>query len=277
MYDAEHRLRDRIFTRAVAQRMTHPIATLSAGLSTAVPIAAGLPIPVAVLAGLGGWAAAVLPAVMSRRSRAVTYDQLTEPWASFVREAQDAAARYRTALGTVPDGVIRDQLVTIGGRIEDGVVECSLIASRGTALDAAMGSLDSVEETQGRLEVLSSRTDETAEETRRSLRAQLRTTERLADTRQRVSEQLHLLDARLDEAVARAVELGLSADQFDVDSAGRLGSAIEAVVGDMESLRQALEESSELGLPRPTESPVRPRHVPQPNPTSAPDPERSTP
>jgi len=53
--------------------------------------------------------------------------------------------------------------------------------------------------------------------------------------------RLQLLDARLDEAVARAVELSLNAD---VGALGGLGSDVDAVVGDMEALRQALEETN---------------------------------
>jgi hypothetical protein len=245
------RLRDRVFTRAVARRMTHPVATLTAGAAAAVPIAVGSPVWVGVLTGVGGWALAVAPAVVRRR-RTPTVDprRLPEPWAGFVREAQDAAARYHRALGTVPAGAVRQRLEEVAARVADGVEECFKIASRGAALDSASSSLDITDETHRLIASLEGRSDETARQTRNALQAQLDAAHRLAETRRQVSEQLHLLDARLDEAVARAVELGLSADRLDPAHAGRLGTDIDAVVGDMESLRQALEETSALTLDR---------------------------
>jgi hypothetical protein len=244
----ELRLRDRVLTRAVARRMTHPVPTLTAGMTAAVPIAVGWPLWLSLVSGITGWAIAVLPAVASRPSTTPTVDpqRLPEPWAGFVREAQDAAARYERALRTVPAGVVRDRLEAVAARVADGVAECFKIASRGAALDSANESLDITDQTHRLIASLEGRTDDTARQTRDALQAQLDAAQRLAATRRQVSEQLHLLDARLDEAVARAVELGLSADRLDPAYAGRLGTDIDAVVGDMESLRQALEETTAL-------------------------------
>ena len=55
-----------------------------------------------------------------------------------------------------------------------------------------------------------------------------------------VSDRLRLLDARLDEAVTRAIELSVRAD--NPDELSGLGDDIDALVGDMESLRQGLDE-----------------------------------
>lgn len=55
------------------------------------------------------------------------------------------------------------------------------------------------------------------------------------ETRQR----LELLDAQLDEAVAGVVELSLR--QGDPAEAGALGNRVGGLVGEMESLRLALE------------------------------------
>ncbi len=54
-------------------------------------------------------------------------------------------------------------------------------------------------------------------------------------------DRLRLLDARLDEAAARAVELSVEAS--DEGMLG-LSSDVDDVVTDMEALRQALEETS---------------------------------
>ena len=54
-------------------------------------------------------------------------------------------------------------------------------------------------------------------------------------------DRLRLLDARLDEAAARVVELSVEAS--DEGMLG-LSSDVDDVVTDMEALRQALEETS---------------------------------
>jgi hypothetical protein len=62
----------------------------------------------------------------------------------------------------------------------------------------------------------------------------------MIDAVQDARTQLRLLDARLDEAVTRAVELSLrSAGDADVSG---LGSDVESLVQDMEALRAALED-----------------------------------
>ena len=54
-------------------------------------------------------------------------------------------------------------------------------------------------------------------------------------------DRLQRLNAELAEAVARAVELSLSA--ADIGALQPLGSDVENVVGELEALRQALEET----------------------------------
>jgi hypothetical protein len=55
-------------------------------------------------------------------------------------------------------------------------------------------------------------------------------------------EKIQMLNARLDEAVARAVELSITAE--DVGELGGLGGDVEDVVSEMETLRVSLEEVS---------------------------------
>jgi hypothetical protein len=69
----------------------------------------------------------------------------------------------------------------------------------------------------------------------------------MASVAQQARDQLRLLDARLDEAVTRAVELSLQTGD-DADLTG-LGSDVDNLVLDMEALRAALEETS--GNPTP--------------------------
>ncbi len=54
-------------------------------------------------------------------------------------------------------------------------------------------------------------------------------------------DRLRLLDARLDEAVARAVELSLGAG--DAAAAGGLQGDVDQLVEEMEALRVALDDA----------------------------------
>lgn len=241
-------LRDRLLTRRVARRMTSPAAIVAAGAGSAVVIAVGAPLAAAAAAGAAAWAAAVAVSVERAPKRPVRDARsLPPPWADYVREAQDAARRYERATSGIDHGPVRDRLVAIGDRVADGVEECWLIANRGVALDRAAMSLEDPNLIRRRIAELDGRTDPTAEQTRQALQAQADAIDRLARTRRDVAERLQLLDARLDEAVARAVELGLNADRGDVGLAGSIGSDIETVVTDMEALRQALDETNALG------------------------------
>jgi DNA anti-recombination protein RmuC len=73
-----------------------------------------------------------------------------------------------------------------------------------------------------------------------SLQSQIATARRLQEVTRDTAEQLRLLDARLDEAVARAVELSLSGDSGKLTG---LDSDVDDLVAEMEALRQALEET----------------------------------
>jgi hypothetical protein len=78
-----------------------------------------------------------------------------------------------------------------------------------------------------------------------SLRAQLGTVERLERVIADADSRLRLLNARLDEAAARTIELAVQAG--DVSDLGGLGHDVDQMVDEMEALRQAIEETSSAG------------------------------
>ena len=93
---------------------------------------------------------------------------------------------------------------------------------------------------------------ETYARTAEALNSQLASARRLEDVIGRADAELRLLDARLAEAVTRAIEL--SAHAGDATDLGRLGDDVDGVVSEMEALRQALDEA---GGPRPSEPTLR--------------------
>ena len=84
--------------------------------------------------------------------------------------------------------------------------------------------------------------DSVASQVAASLDAQRAAADRLDGVQQDAQARLRLLDARMDEALVRAVEL--SAQSGPSAELGGLGADVDSLVTDMEALRQALEEAN---------------------------------
>ena len=238
------RLPERYLNARTARAITAPSAIVLAGAGAAAAIVAGLPLAAVVGAGALAWAARVAFG-LPRKARGDRIDPfvLSAPWRKSVHEALQAERRFDAAVKKADPGPLRDRLAEIGLRIDEGVRECWRVAQRGDAMEEGLKTLD-VESTQRELieieREMRGEHDPRLERARESLRAQLHSTQRMIDAVQDARTQLRLLDARLDEAVTRAIELSLrSAGDADVSG---LGSDVESLVQDMEALRAALED-----------------------------------
>src|SRR3546814_17855409 len=80
------------------------------------------------------------------------------------------------------------------------------------------------------------------ERTMEALRAQMATVERLEGVIGEADGRLRLLNARLDEAAARTIELSVRAS--DWSAPGGLGRDADDLVSEMEALRQATADES---------------------------------
>ena len=234
----------------MAEAVVSPSAILMAGAGTALGIATGLG-PLAVLAGAAAWAVRVAMAV-PRRPAGERIDpfQVGDPWRRFVQDAQQAERKFEGVVARARSGPIQERLEAIGRRIGDGVSECWRIARQGDALDGALRSLNEQEIYAELLEVQEERRrlrgNEQAEaslaRTQTAIEAQLASGQRLRAVADDARNRLRLLNAQLDEAVARSLEISLQAG--DVTQLGSLTQDVEGVVHELESLRQALEETS---------------------------------
>jgi hypothetical protein len=195
----------------------------------------------AALVAIGVAAVAAIAAVMRRRRptlRAVPIDPfvLSEPWRRSVSAAQAAQRRYKEIVAATPAGPLRTNMESITRQVQRGVEECWFIAKRGDELDAALNRLDSVS--------LRTRLEQASDDaTRASLQAQLDSAERIRSTRDSTDQRLRLLNTRLGELLAQAAEVSVGAD-----STGELGSAVDDVVTQLQSLRLALDD---VNNPRP--------------------------
>ncbi len=189
----------------------------------------------AIIVAIAVVAVVALVAMLRRRrptSRSVAIDPfvLSEPWRRSVSAAQAAQRRYVEIVAATPAGPLRSNMESITRQVKHGVEECWLIAKRGDELDAALTRLDSPS--------LQSRLDIAADEsTRASLQAQLDSAQRIRTTRDDTHERLRLLHTRLGELVAQAAEVSVGAD-----TTSDLGSAVDDVVTQLESLRLAVED-----------------------------------
>lgn len=243
--------RDRFFSRPVANAMMSPGAILLAGAGAGVAILSGLPLIVAPVAAVGAWAARVLVAVPSNEpTMKIDPFKLPQPWRDPVTEALKAQVRYEKAVQLSQGGAIRARLKAIGERIADGVDQVHRIAQRGYQLSEGLENIDAedAQEELDRLEASSAATgsgaDPVVERTRQALRSQLETAERLTNLLEGARSRLKLLDARLDESVARAIELSLQVDH--ADDLSQIDADIDNVVTEMEALRQALDETAHI-------------------------------
>ena len=182
-------------------------------------------------------AAVVALAVVLRRARrparrtiAIDPFVLSDPWRRHVSAAQSTQRRYTEIVGAMSAGPLKSNMESITRQVQRGVEECWLIAKRGDELDAALTRLDGPS-LQRRLDIA------TDESTRVSLQVQLESAQRIRATRDDTDQRLRLLSTRLGELVAQAAEVSVGAD-----TTGDLGSAVDDVVTQLESLRLAVED-----------------------------------
>jgi hypothetical protein len=239
--------RDRFLTRRTAETIMAPSSILVGGAATAVGIAIGAPI--AAAAGVGAAAYAAWVAVRMPRapkgpaSGEIDLHRLRDPWRWYVKEALESRARFRRAVEGTSAGPIRDRLASIGARLDDGVAECWRIASRGQELESALAQLVPVGQVEERIRQLETGPPSaTTAGLIEALQGQAESYRRIAGTAAEARNKLTILEARLDEAVARAVEL--SVQTADIGALGGLDQDVQTVVGEMEALRRGLEEAT---------------------------------
>ena len=232
-------------TPAVARAITQPSAILLAGAGASAAILGGVPVVGAAAVGAVCWAVRVALALPRRRRRDVNPALIREPWRSLVRQAMKAEDRFEAAVKGTRRGPLRDRLGEVRARVAVAVDECWRIAQRGDALDAAVKQLNpeairrELDQCESELRRTPGRAD--VEAAAASIRRQLESADRLREVAREARDRLRRLDAQLDEAVARAVELSLGA--LDATGLQPLGSDVEDVVVELESLRLALEET----------------------------------
>jgi hypothetical protein len=246
------RLPENVRTPAVARAVVSPSAFLLAGAGAAAAILGGLPIAAAAGVGALAWAARVALAVPRRpKGERIDAFRVGEPWRKYVLDAQQAKNRFDRTTKRMRSGPLRERLQSIGARLDEGVTECWRIAQHGDDLAGAWKQLD-VRNTERELADLQEEARlagadgdrrQSLERAMKAVQAQLASAQRIRNVAEDASDRLKVINAQLDEAVARAVELSVQAN--DVGDLNPLTDDVDNLVGELEALRQGLEETGD--------------------------------
>jgi len=222
----------------VRQAIISPLTVLAVAGVGALAYVSGLPWWGSILLALAVWGARVLMArrfsrFAASRSPRIDPFALREPWRLYVKDALGSQRRFDRALDSMAPGPLRDRLSEINKRVERGVLECWEVAKKGQQLADARRAIDigSARRSAAKVDSHPALLEAAASE--------IAAHERLSSREDEVKVSLQVLDARLQEAVARVSEMAtrtMAAD--DLDS---ITDAIDGVVGDLESLRLGLD------------------------------------
>lgn len=241
-------LRDRFFTPPVARAFTSPTGILALGAGAGLGILTGGGIIAAIVGAALAYGARIGLAI-PRGATEERIDPFTvgEPWRHYVQDALSAQRRFRDAVHRARRGPLHERLQEIEARVDTGVREVWRIARRGHDLvdarkrvdpDAIRREIAATQANAGQPWAAGGALERTME----ALQAQLATVERLDRVIVDADSRLRLLNARLDEAAARTIELSVQA--HDASDLRGLGRDVDDMVDEMEALRQAIEETS---------------------------------
>lgn len=241
--------RDRFFTPRTARAITSPLGILLAGAGAAIGIVSGLGVVGAIGIGAAAWAGRVLVGMpKGERGPAIDAYSLSDPWRTYVGASQSSKLRYDRTVKAMQPGPLRDRLVEVGARIDTGIEESWRVASRGDDIDGALRELNPNLISSQLAQAKQLPPGASRDATVASMESQWASVSRLVKVREDAGSHLRTLDARLDELVARVVELSVTG----ASDLGGLGSDVESMVSDMEALRQALDETKQAasGVPQ---------------------------
>lgn len=226
----------------VARTGASPVVLGVAGATALFTILIGLSLPGVLLLTVLAWlmSGGVLLAIRRGEPPRAHIDPfaITEPWRQFVKDALTARNRFDETRRTTRPGPLRDRLDHLRRSIDAGVEECWRVAQQAQVVSDARKRFDAPT-LRRRLASLEDAGNAPAAE---AVRAQLGSASRLDTVISDTRAQLEVLEARLTEAVARAIEVAALAGHDD-DLVG-LGSDVEQVVDELEALRLALAETT---------------------------------
>ncbi len=238
--------RDRFYTPRVARAITSPSAIVATGAGAATGVLIGLGPIGAVVLGAVAFGVRVLAAVPAKNTSSippVAPRSLDPPWRGAMEQVQDSRRRFDDATRTLSEGPLRDRLDTVAEQLDVAVQEAWRIARAGQVLSRGRKQIDTTTITAELNHARQSPPSPRQADMVAAMESQLASAARIDGTIADAYDRLRLLDARTDEVVARAVELSVS--QSDPSAVGALDSDVSGIVGELESLRLAIEETDD--------------------------------
>ncbi len=237
--------RDRFYTPPVARAINSPLGILLGGAGIAAGIAIGLPIIAALGVGALAYGARVAVAIPKGHSAdGINPFELEDPWRTFVWQAKKSQRQFADAVKHIHDGPLRDRLREISDRIDTGVSECWQVAQGGNNLTQARARIDITGITTELSQLPTGQAlqaNPALADTAKALQSQLDTAKRMDEIISSTRDRLRLLDARLGELVTRVIELSVRPQ--GLEDLAAVGADVDSVVGEMEALRLALDET----------------------------------
>ncbi|WP_420453499.1 hypothetical protein [Ilumatobacter sp.] len=216
---------------------------VGSGALVVVSVALGAAWPVALVIGAVAYAVSLLLPTRARSASAGgAMDPFTvgEPWRQLVQRAQRSARQLHDTVDATAEGPLRERLVGIAARLDSALDETWAIARRGDQIDSTIRGLDPTR-LRADLEALEERRSrapgDDLDAAVASLRGQIASTERLRAESERTADRLRLTQARLDELVSRAAEVGVGAGDGET-----YAHDVDDLVIELESLRLAVDE-----------------------------------
>lgn len=242
---------ERLFSRPVGKALASPSglgaavggAVVGGGAVTAATGSLGVGLVSGAFAGTVAWLGRGAAAMPGKRGDKIDPFALREPWRHFVADAVEAHQTFDLLVTRTPAGPLHDRLEEIAGRVREGLEECWRIASRGDSMREARIAIDdaSVRAELASLHAPGAAGDPDARaRLSAALQSQIDAATRLDRLIDRTYDELRLVDARLDDVVARAIEI--SATATDTSAFRNVGADVDGLVDDLEALRQGLEE-----------------------------------
>ncbi len=208
----------------------------------------------AIVVVIGGIVYAMRPrpkvGITSQVSAQIDPFTLQEPWRRFVQAAQSSRRRIDDVVSKRADGPTRDRLSDTVRQVDDIVARIWEAAQDGHALSGAsrLANLPALERrlTQTESELADAVEDRRApiEASLTSLRGSVDAAKRLSAERDVAIDRLREMNERLDELVVRGIEI--SATNISPTDADSLRAELDAMVVDLEGLRQGLAETKRL-------------------------------
>ncbi len=159
-------------------------------------------------------------------------------------------SQFHEVVGTTRGGPVRDRLASIGGRVDEVIVDVWEVARRGDTLHDGLRRLDvralerDLADSERELAAAGPERRTLLAEMVATRRASLASAQRLAAGAQLALDRLRALDADLARLVVNAVEVSATASSAaDLDDIDR---QFDVMVDELEGLRRALEETESV-------------------------------